>query len=239
MRTQQPRLVIAIDPGVEGALAMTYGTQTFLRDLPMTKNTFLESQSKCLDPLEFLGLLYEAAEEFNIQANCKVVYVSEQMQGMGFRTPAKILLGLAEMSASLEMIIRMFCYYQEYDLYIRKYKPKTWVVWMFPGSEKRRGREAEAKRESLEAAREIFPHMAAHLTRQKDHNRAEALLLTFTALCELSRVQVDPAIKMFRKLQEAYHRQIGEVGAGFTDIYGNWPELHKDVKEQIKLRLPQ
>jgi len=233
------RVIIAVDPGAEGAIAITRGQRTLVYDLPMTKDTFLESQRQCLDTVAFHSLLCEAFKSLSNperpKESLQVVYASEQMQGFGFRTPAKVLMGLAEMSATIETIIRMFCLYEDHALYIRKYKPKTWINWMFPDAEKRGGRESEAKKESIEKAKEIFPHMANFLARQKDHNRAEALLLTFVTIAELSRVTIDPAVKSLTALQKLYHKQRGEKSSTpFTAIYGSWLELHKSVKDHIK-----
>jgi hypothetical protein len=53
-------------------------------------------------------------------------------------------------------------------------RPAQWKKEM--GVAKQRGEDADAgKEKALELARELFP--AAPLSRRKDHNRAEALLL--------------------------------------------------------------
>lgn len=58
--------------------------------------------------------------------------------------------------------------------------PQTWKAALLAGT-------AKDKAASLEAARELFPALAAtHLTRTKDHGRAEALLIA-----EWKRRQID------------------------------------------------
>ena len=94
---------------------------------------------------------------------------------------------------------------------------------MFPDSEMRTSRKAEAKNESLEKARELFPALQDVLMLKKHHDRAEALLLAFTAMAELQGCTVDPKLNKMGDLVEVYlhHRQpAGNRDAKITDILG-------------------
>jgi hypothetical protein len=83
--------------------------------------------------------------------------------------------------------------------------------------------EAEAKIESLQKARELFPAQMEHLTLKKHHDRAEALLLAFTVLAETQGCVIDRKYQKLRDLANIYltHKQDGDdkAVAKFTDIY--------------------
>ena len=149
------------------------------------------------------------------------MFATEQMQGMGFKTPAKILTMLAEMAGALEATIRTICWTRDIPLFIRKYQPRAWTHWMFPDSGDRKNRKAEAKTESLEKAKELFPRLQSLLTLKKHHDRAEAMLLAFTALAETQGCVVEPKLMKFGNLVDLYlaHRQDAmNTSAKITDI---------------------
>jgi len=179
-------------------------------DLPVTTHTFAANQSRTLDIPAFAENIETGITESSLFAETDyVILVTEQMQGMGFKTPAKTLTMLAEMAGHIEAVVRMVCRYQEIPLFIRKYPPKIWTHWMFPESENRTGRKSEAKNESLQKAQELFLELQHQLNLKKHHDRAEALLLAFTALAELQGCIVDPKLKMVGKLVDTYldHKQ--------------------------------
>jgi len=215
-------LFLGIDPGVSGAVASIgctpYGTFPAVWDLPVTTNTFLANQSKCLDVPAFVDRI---ADEI-LQNFDYVVFVTEIMQGMGFKTPARTLTMLAEMAGNIEATIRTICLTQNIPLFIRKYQPRIWTHWVFPNSGDRKDRKTEAKNESLDKARKLFPSLAEDLKLKKHHDRAEALLLAFTSLAELQGCVVEKKLKTFGALAEMYltHSQsVKEKRAKFTDIF--------------------
>jgi hypothetical protein len=203
MSKTRPPLIIGIDPGVTGAIAFTCGSYSSVEDLPVTTRTFLKNQSKCLNTIA----LYE---KLNYYAPCKVcdydqvILATEQMQNMGSLTPPKVLTMLSEMAGTIEATMRIWCWNKDLPLFVRKYQPKTWTHWMFPDSDKRTGRKAEAKEESRQAALRLFPALADQLKLKKHSDRAEALLLSFVSIAELFYCNVDPTIKKYHELIERY-----------------------------------
>lgn len=229
-------VLIAVDPGVSGAMAVIQGETVTVHDLPMSRDTFLKTQSKCLHVVALDNLLLERFSTNSCPAGTPVVYVTEQMQSLGRRTPARTLLGLTEMAGTLEAVIRMYCLYADYPLFIRRYQPRGWIHWVFPDSEKRSDRN-DAKDESLELARTLFPENQNHLTRKKDHNRSEAILLAMTGIAELSGLQILSALSTLKKLQTVWHPQHGiSHRAVFTDIFGVWDSVAPTLRNEIQKR---
>jgi hypothetical protein len=218
--------VFGVDPGVSGAVSVVGvakggGFYSAVLDLPVTTHTFLANQSKSLDIPAFADILDDYTPRNHVDA---VILVTEQMQSMGFKTPARTLTMLAEMAGNIEAVVRMVCRQRQYPLFIRKYQPKTWTHWMFPESANRNDRKTDAKNESLEKARKLFPSLIGRLNLKKHHDRAEALLLTFTALAELDGCVVDPKLKRTGDLVDTYllHKQDAkDKPARITDILGN------------------
>jgi len=239
---KNPPVMIAVDPGVSGAMAVvratsatTQGDQTTVHDLPMSRDTFLKTQSKCLHVVAFDNLLMDQLQ--SCPAGTPVVYVTEQMQSLGSRTPARTLLGLTEMAGTLETAVRMYCLYADYPLFIRRYQPRGWIRWMFPDSVKRSDRKDKAKQESLELARKLFPNNRDDLTRKKDHNRSEAFLLAMTGIAELSGLQILSALSTLRKLQAVWHLQHAvSHRAVITDIFGVWDSVAQPLRREIQKR---
>jgi hypothetical protein len=213
-----------IDPGVTGAISVIdrYDTQRynhyFVSDLPVTPYTYLNNQSKMLDIPAFSRIL-----DRDVPDNADyAVFAIEQMQGMGFKTPAKTLTMLAEMAGAIEATVRMVCLYKKVPLFIRKYQPRIWTHWLFPDSDMRSKNKTEAKNDSLLKAQELFPKLKPHLKLKKHHDRAESLLLAFTGLAEMQGCIIDPKLKTFGALSDVYliHKQdSGSKIAKFTDIY--------------------
>ena len=211
-----------IDPGVTGAVGTIHRGSDWssytVDDLPVTTSTFLANQSKSLDIPRFA----EITSQHILKNSHSVILATEQMQSMGFKTPPKTLTMLAEMAGSIEATIRMVCLTRDVPLFIRKYQPRVWTHWLFPDSEKRSRCKTEAKNESLEKARELFPEMHDRLGLKKHHDRAEALLLAFVALAELQGCVIDRKLKKMSDLVGMYllHRQSARTKeAQFSDIW--------------------
>jgi hypothetical protein len=223
---------IGIDPGVSGAVSSIHLRPNFytatVDDLPVTTNTFLLNQSKTLD----IPVFAEVIEDCVPRKLDYAVLVTEQMQSMGFKTPARTLTMLAEMAGNIEAAVRLVCRERNVPLFIRKYQPKTWTHWMFPNSALRTGQKTEAKHESLEKARQLFPELQKQLNLTKHHDRAEALLLAFTALAETQGCIVDPKLKTTGALVDIYltfKQDAKTKTAKVTDIF--------DVKVPDKILL--
>jgi hypothetical protein len=110
---------------------------------------------------------------------------------------------------------------------------------MFPDSGDRQNRKTEAKNESLEKARDLFPELKDQLSLKKHHDRAEALLLAFTAMAELSGCVVDPKYKKTSDLVDVYlnHSQASHGNkARITDILGENVVLQARLLEEIEKR---
>jgi hypothetical protein len=245
-------VIIGIDPGVTGAMAILKpkGLQPAVYDLPVTERTYLSNQSKRLDIIDFYNIIGDCLQDtcrYDLDYGAGIVLVTEQMQSLGRLTPPKTLTMLAEMAGNIDAAVRIWCLEQSFPLFIRKIQPKTWIHWMFPDSENRTGRKTEAKNESLETARRLFPMFKdEYLSRKKDHDRAEALLLTFVGAAELSGCKIDPTLKTFGDLAELYNQfsqNAEETRAKFSDIHNNrkdgcdrWSD---EIAEEIRLRRPK
>jgi hypothetical protein len=236
----EPHIVFfGIDPGVTGAVSTIYRGRDWslssVEDLPVTTSTYLSNQSKSLDIPRFAEIL-----DRDIHKNAiSVILATEQMQSMGFKTPPKTLTMLAEMSGSIEATIRMMCRAQDVPLFIRKYQPRTWTHWMFPDSGIRSSRKSEAKSESLDKARELFPDVRNSLGLKKHHDRAEALLLSFVALAELQGCVIDPKLKNIDDLANIYllHQQSARTKeAKFSDIWEADTVQNDFLTEEINSR---
>jgi hypothetical protein len=237
---------IGIDPGVTGAVSFLRRTSNekqtsaSVRDLPVTVHTYLTNQSKSLD-IPVLANILDVHINYDVDY---VILATEQMQGMGFKTPAKTLTMLAEMAGALEATVRMFCRKEDTPLFIRKYQPKIWTHWMFPGSDIRSKNKTAAKTDSLEKARELFPNLQEELSLKKHHDRAEALLLAFTALAELQGCVIDPKLSKLCDLsniylihsQDAGYHRIPSQPAKFTDVYQSDPCKNDTLAKEILLR---
>jgi hypothetical protein len=211
-----------IDPGVTGAIGTICRGQEWssyaVDDLPVTTSTYLANQSKSLDIPAFAEIM----EQRILKNTDSVILATEQMQSMGFKTPPKTLTMLAEMAGSIEATVRMVCKARDIPLFIRKYQPRVWTHWMFPDSERRSHRKAEAKNESLEKARALFPNIRDSLGLKKHHDRAEALLLAFVVLAELQGCVIDHKLKKMGDLASIYllHKQSARTKeTPFSDIW--------------------
>jgi len=223
-------------------------TEVDVQDLPVTEDTFLKNQSKSLDIIAFTEMIEKAlncpigCSRYSLCALNYVVLATEQMQSMGWKTPPKTLTMLAEMSGHIEAVVRLTCRTRNIPLFMRKYQPKTWTHWLFPDSEDRNTQKAAAKNESLEKARELFPTLQEELKLKKYHDRAEALLIAFTALAEMSGCIVDPKLAAFNKLVNVYlnHNQSTKNRqAKLTDVYKAVQLPKTPVLTEINKRLNQ
>jgi hypothetical protein len=243
-------LIIGVDPGVTGAVAFLKDSKhkTLVHDLPVSERTHVQSYSKCLDAVEFYKLLNDCTKD--VYTACKhppVILVTEVMQSLGHITPPKVLTMLAEMASAIETTIRLWCWNNDIPLFVRKIQPTRWTHWMFPDGESRKGRKAQAKGESLNTARMLFPGCNSDLTRKKDNDRAEALLLSFVGAAEISGCYVESTFKKLADVLMVYNRfsqNSRNNTARFTDIYDNtetgnqrWlPEINNEIRKRLALQ---
>jgi hypothetical protein len=195
-------LLLAADPGNSGAVAVVTPDSVSVFDLPVTEKTFLLSQKRRLDIPAFSALIREKL--LYLPEGTPVLYVSEQMQSFGGKnTPARTLLGLAEIASALEAVICCVCRSCQLPLLQRRYQPRVWTKWLFPEG-------PHQKEDSLEKARLLFPELRDSLLRKKDHNRAEALLLSYVVTAELRGLVVETQRKSRKKLEAAWLCQDAE-----------------------------
>jgi hypothetical protein len=180
----------------------------------MTQHTWLATQSQILATNTFYSCLETLFAD--LPRNTPIIYTCEQMQSMGFKTPARVLQGLAEMSGTIDTCFRVFCRERNIPLLLRKYHPLSWIKWLFPDREQRTKNPAAKKEDSINTARRLFPLLQDQLARKKDHNRSEALLLAFTTLAELSGCNIEIKLKNTDKTAEKY--RANTVPIIFTDI---------------------
>jgi hypothetical protein len=234
-------IIAAIDQGVTGAIAVMSQDYSEVYDLPMSCATWLNTQHKMLAVNAFYSQLEILLA--NAATDTIVIYTSEQMQSMGAKTPARILQGLTEMAAMTETCFRIFCRERNIPLLLRKYQPAAWIRWLLPPPEKvvneeepcdkkeeepcdkkkEQAKDRQRKKQSsLDLSHVLFPHLQHKLTRQKDHNRSEALLLTFVTLAELNGCRIETKLKNLKQTAAAYHAN-------------NLPVDFRDVLERAKL----
>jgi hypothetical protein len=224
-------IIVAIDQGVTGATAVMAKDYSEVYDLPVSYATWLNTQHKMLAVNAFYSQLEMLLA--NATTDTVVIYTSEQMQSMGAKTPARVLQGLAEMGAMTETCLRIFCRERGIPLLLRKYQPAAWIKWLLPplekvpeeeedGEKKKANDHKHKKQSSLDLARTLFPSLQHKLARQKDHNRSEALLLTFVTLAELNGCLIETKLKNLKQTAAAYHAN-------------NLPVDFKDVVERCKI----
>jgi hypothetical protein len=223
--------IIGIDVGTTGAMSVWNEADYKVYDLPVVEQAWVQNQAKSLDVPAFYDLLQKVVPS---PIDAPVVYVSEQMQAMGFKTPARILMGLSEMSAALDAAIRLFCLHHDYPLLLRRYQPRFWTKWFF-------GRTTDSKHvktESLTKSRELFPALSADLKRQKDHNRAESLLLSFTVAAELSGCIVCPSVERLSDVLQEFHAQPTLSGGRprFVDAVAGLPPVMGAMLKELEGR---
>lgn len=140
--------MLGVDIGITGALALLGDGQATVYDMP----TLGERGRRAYDVAAIARLLGELGPEVAVLEDVHA------MPGQGVASTftlgygAGLLLGLLRgMGTPVELV-----------------SPRAWKRDLGLGKD---------KRQSLELARQLFPHLADRLQRGRDHNRAEALLL--------------------------------------------------------------
>lgn len=160
-------LILAIDPGITGAYALVEPDGTILRvdDLPV----IADLKTKWIDgdrlTEQWVALIGERDVSGVIERSHPMPEISSQAAFSLGLTLGSLLVSLQMIQARIELVA-----------------PQSWkrdLGLLSPGST-----DNSRKRMSLDKARLLFPH--APLDRQKDHGRAEALLIAHWYLHRVS-----------------------------------------------------
>ncbi len=181
------RLFIGIDPGMAGAIAVRYGSQMLLYDIPTKDTTTVSGNNrKSQTDIDIDGLvrILDSLKEFRSRFNSpEAIVVCEHSAGMALTSNAVREAHFDNSKTAWKKgynfgVIRALFHVNGLEF---AYTPR-------PGDWKRKlgltdsslsyGEKKEMAR--LEAIR-LFPAMEQHLRRKKDSDRAEALLLTVWA----------------------------------------------------------
>lgn len=159
----RPMITIGIDIGLTGAItAIDHNGEASMRDLPV----YEEGGSKCIDALALAALLREL-----VPADRAVMAVIEDirvraMSGhpMAHSTENSLAVSRGIVQATLRMA-RFPC---------KAVQPPTWKRFY--------GLIGADKDDALSMARKLYPDLGPMLSRKKDHNRAESLLIAHFAM---------------------------------------------------------
>jgi len=146
-------MILGIDPGLDGALASLHGSAVCVYDTPTLKGVKrdydLRTMSERLAELCADGVKMAILERVHAMPGQGVSSMFNMGRGYG------IWLGL------------LAAHRVPYELVL----PQRWKKVMLPDMDR------SSKDSSRLRAMQLFPDCAAQLTRKKDHNRAEALLI--------------------------------------------------------------
>lgn len=154
-------LTIGIDPGLTGAIAVLdhHGVPRALRDIPTMP--IAEAGPKATVKTEIdVRALYTLLREL-VPADESAICVMEHASSVGAKLGEQAKLSLAATKASILAVLRL----QGHE--VRRVHPITWKKHFGLTSD---------KNAALDLARSMYPGLA-EIKRQKDHNRAESLLL--------------------------------------------------------------
>lgn len=169
-------IVIGIDPGLNGAIARINGSESSVWDLPTMTVDRNGKARRAINPDALARMLKDIV---GIQRDGDAVVCVERAQ-----------------SSSQMGVTSSFNYGSGYGLIIgvlaaiavprKTVPPATWkrAMGLIQHGTPKIGRaKAGSKHTALELARRLYPALAAQLSREGDHNRAEAVLIAHYA-CE-------------------------------------------------------
>lgn len=151
LRVQQMRLIIGIDPGVTGAVALLRGEDLDILDMPVLART----KRKEVDAVELARLIDAAAFKQQTVAWVEAVNAMPhdgKVGAFGFGRTVGVLHGILA----------------AYFIALHQVRPNAW---------KRAMRVPAGKDGARARASELLPRYARLWCRAKDHNRAEAALI--------------------------------------------------------------
>lgn len=152
-------MIIGIDIGLNGALCvLVRGETPVVLDLPTVEISRTRMVKRRLDARELMKILHQ------IGCGSGCVAVIEDVHTVPGRMNSPQTQGsLMHSRGIVEAVLELA------GAQVRAIEPATW--------KRRYGLTGEAKSASLETARRLYPTLAIELKRQKDHNRAESVLL--------------------------------------------------------------
>jgi len=158
-------LVLGIDPGAAGALALydvTNGRVISVKDMPFTEHKLTTGKlSKSVDKLE-LKFMLEQVYEYSIEHDAALHVHIEKVQAFGKQSaPAAFNFGYA--AAIPETMCIML------GLVPKLIAPQTW--------KRQAGLQASAKDEARLLVRQLFPGLREVLKYKKDVDKADAILI--------------------------------------------------------------
>lgn len=168
-------IILGIDPGLTGAIAMLDGDDAAVFDMPTIEangRTFIDREK--LADLIGLDVLADFTEPQDAtafiekaQASPSMGTVSAFSYGAGYGLVMGILAHLRVPT--------------------REIHPAVWkkALGLESPSRLKLGRRKQDKGKSLERARELYPQLAEHLALKKHHGRAEAVLIAHFGAEEL------------------------------------------------------
>lgn len=159
---KKPDIIVGIDPGITGAIAFidSNGPKFIsVHDFPL-KETLIGKRLKNRIDIEDFSLLIESYAQ---DINCACVEEVGQI-GTNADPFSSFVFGFA--TGLVHGVL------SSHGIKIHVVKPLIWKGAL--------GLDAN-KEKSLEKAKKLFPESTPHLSRKKDHGRAEALLLAYFA----------------------------------------------------------
>lgn len=164
-------MVIGVDGGLTGAMALLHGNEAHVFDLPTRPLIGGGHITKRIDGRVLRQLLRD-----NVPANTPVVFVIEQLATGGMdRGQAATVNSQHRTRGTIEGIVECL------NLEVQEVSPARWKK--FYGLNNPRGAVAvKGKKDSLLMARDLYPGLAQQdLHQAQHHNRAEAVLIAHWA----------------------------------------------------------
>jgi crossover junction endodeoxyribonuclease RuvC len=149
-------IYLAFDPGVTGAFAVLDSSGEACYDIPV------------MDAKGYVGREIDGAELADMLRSIVAYHPAEAILERTSAMPGQGVASMFSMGVSRGVILGVL---GALRISVREVEPRAW--------KKQLGLTGKDKDASLEMARLLFPSQRWRLTRKKDHNRAEALLLLY------------------------------------------------------------
>lgn len=154
-------LIVGVDSGSTGAVALLWDDgEVELYDLPIV---FVDGKSK-LNAAEFKRIMAIPSAI----ANHLILIEETHAQGLGDRANKATLFSMGRNLGGIEGVLVAL------DCSVDYVKPATWKRYYWKAKPVN---DNQSKERSRQKAIELFPKAAEGLSRKKDHDRAEALLI--------------------------------------------------------------
>lgn len=153
-------LILGIDPGLTGAVALIGPAGTLVEDLPVIR----DGRFAWIDGSALVHLLRQWGVGDPATESIAFVERAQAMPGQGVSSSFQTGLTAGSLLAALQCA----------GVGIRLVQPRAWKVALGLAGDPA-DTDRERKQRSIDRARLRFPHL--RMDRAKDHNRAEALLL--------------------------------------------------------------